>query len=75
VSAFARTAVVAILRQRGLSTADAGAIVDEDDRAALGAFLSGRTDDIDIDPLEDLAHVLGLTLTQLIGDARPTSIH
>jgi hypothetical protein len=43
--------------------------------AALDAFLSGRTDDIDIVPLEDLAHVLGLTLTQLIGDARPTSIH
>jgi hypothetical protein len=75
MSAFARTAVVAILRQHGLSTADAGAIVDEDDRAALDAFLSGRTDDIDIVPLEDLAHVLGLTLTQLIGDARPISIH
>jgi hypothetical protein len=73
--AFARAHVLAILRQHGLSTADAGAIVDEDDRAALGAFLSGRTDDIDIVPLEDLAHVLGLTLTQLIGDARPTSIH
>jgi hypothetical protein len=39
--------------------ADAGAIVDEDDRAALGAFLSGRTDDNDIIPLKDLAHVLG----------------
>ena len=46
---------MAILRQHGLSKADAGAIVDEDDRAALGAFLSGRTDDIDTDPLEDLA--------------------
>jgi hypothetical protein len=57
-----------------LSTADAGAIVNEDDRAALGAFLSGRTDDIDIDPLEDPAHPLGLTVSQLIGDARPTSI-
>jgi hypothetical protein len=75
VSAFARAHVLAILRQHGLSTADAGAIVNEDDRAALGAFLSGCTDDIDIDPLDDLAHVLGLTLTQLIGDARPTSIH
>jgi hypothetical protein len=75
MSAFCRTAVLAVLRQHGLSTADAGAIVNEDDRAALGAFLSGRTDDIDIVPLEDLAHVLGLTLTQLIGDARPTSIH
>ena len=53
MSAFARGAVLAILRQRGLSMADAGAIVDEDDRAALGAFLSGRTDDLDIDPLED----------------------
>jgi hypothetical protein len=51
--------VLAILRQRGLSMADAGAIVDEDDRAALGAFLSGRTDDNDIIPLKDLAHVLG----------------
>ena len=51
--AFARGTVLAILRQHGLSTADAGAIVDEDDRAALGAFLSGRTEDIDIDPLED----------------------
>jgi len=51
--------VLAILRQRGLSMADAGAIVDEDDRAALGAFLTGRTDDNDIIPLEDLAHVLG----------------
>jgi hypothetical protein len=47
-SAYARGAVLAILRQHGLSTADAGAIVDEDDRAALGAFLSGRTDDIDM---------------------------
>ena len=75
MSAFARGAVLAILRQHGLSTADASAIVNEDDRAALDAFLSGRTDDIDTDPLEDLAHVLGLTLTQLIGDARPTSIH
>jgi len=75
VSEFHRAAVLAILRQHGLSTADAGAIVDEDDRAALGAFLSGRTDDIDIVPLEDLAHVLGLTVSQLIGDARPTSIH
>src|ERR1700730_13032873 len=45
-----------------------GAIVDEVDRAALDAFLSGRTDDIDIDPLEDLAHVLGLTVGQLIGE-------
>ena len=53
MSAFCRTAVLAILRKHGLSTADAGAIVDEDDRAALGAFLSGRTDDLDIDPLED----------------------
>ena len=67
--------VLAILRQHGLSTADAGTIVDEDDRAALGAFLSGRTDDIDIDPLEDLAHVLGLTVSQLIGDARPSIVH
>ena len=75
MSTFARAHVLAILRQHGLSTADAGAIVDEDDRAALGAFLSGRTDDIDIDPLEDLAHVLGLTVSQLIGDARPTNIH
>ena len=57
--AFARGTVLAILRQHGLSTADAGAIVDEDDRAALGAFLSGRTDDNDIIPLKDLAHVLG----------------
>jgi len=47
MSAFARAAVLAILRQHGLSKADAGAIVDEDDRAALGAFLSGRTDDIE----------------------------
>ena len=39
MSAFARTAVLAILRQHGLPKADAGAIVDEDDRAALGAFL------------------------------------
>jgi hypothetical protein len=59
MSAFARAHVLAILRQHGLSTADAGAIVDEDDRAALGAFLSGRTDDNDIIPLKDLAHVLG----------------
>jgi hypothetical protein len=73
--AFARATVLAILRQRGLSKADAGAIVDDDHRAALGAFLSGRTDDIDIDPLEDLAHVLGLTVSQLIGDARPTGVH
>ena len=73
--ARARAHVLAILRRHGLSTADAGAIVNEDDRAALDGFLSGRTEDIDIDPLEDLAHVLGLTLTQLIGDARPTSIH
>ena len=73
--AFARAAVVAILRQHGLSKADAGAIVDEDDRAALDAFLAGRTDEIDIDPLEDLAHVLGLTVSQLLGAARPTSIH
>jgi hypothetical protein len=65
--AFARAHVLAILRQHGLSTADAGAIVDEDDRAALGAFLSGRTDDLDIDPLENLAHALGLTVSQLIG--------
>ena len=72
---IARAHVLAILRRHGLSTADAGAIVDEDDRAALGAFLSGRTDDIDIDPLDDLAHVLGLTVSQLIGDARPTSVH
>ena len=43
--------------------------------AALDAFLSGRTDDIDTDPLEDLAHVLGLTVSQLLGDARPTSVH
>jgi len=75
VSTFARAHVLAILRQHGLSTADAGAIVDEDDRAALGAFLSGRTDDIDIDPLEDLAHVLDLTVSQLIGHGRPISIH
>ena len=73
--ARARAHVLAILRRHGLSTADAGAIVNEDDRAALGAFLSGRTDDIDIVPLEDLAHVLGLTVSQLIGDARPTSVH
>ena len=73
--AFARAAVLAILRQHGLSKADALAILDEDDRAALDGFLSGRTDDIDIVPLEDLAHVLGLTVSQLIGDARPTSIH
>jgi hypothetical protein len=39
------------------------------------AFLSGRTDEIDIVPLEDLAHVLGLTVSQLMGDARSTSIH
>ena len=70
MSAFARAAVLAILRQHGLSKADAGAIVDEDDRAALGAFLSGRTDDIDIDPLDDLAYALGLTVSQLIGDVR-----
>jgi hypothetical protein len=75
MSVFARAAVLAILRQHGLSKADAGAIVGEDDRAALGAFLSGRSDDIDIDPLEDLAHVLGLTVGQLMGAARPTSIH
>jgi hypothetical protein len=75
VSTFARAHVLAILRQHGLSTADAGAIVDEDDRAALGAFLSGRTDDLDIDPLENLAHALGLTVSQLLGEARPTSIH
>ena len=75
MSAFGRTAVLAILRQRGLSMSDAGAIVDEDDRAALGAFLSGSTDDIDIVPLEDLAHVLGLAVSQLLGDARPTSVH
>ena len=72
---IARAHVLAILRQHGLSTADAGAIVDEDDRAALGAFLSGRTDDLDIDPLENLAHALGLTVSQLLGEARPTSIH
>ena len=65
----------AILRQHGLSKADAGAIVDKDDRAALDTFLSGRSDDIDIDSLEDLAHVLGLTVGQLMGDARSTSIH
>jgi hypothetical protein len=41
--AFARAAVLTILRQHGLSTADAGAIVNEDDRAALDGFLSGRT--------------------------------
>jgi hypothetical protein len=46
-----------------------------DDRAAPAALLSGRTDDIDIDPLEDLAHVLGLTVGQLIGNVRSTSIH
>ena len=51
-SAYARAAVLAILRRHGLSKADAGAIVDEDHRAALGAFLSGRTDDLDIDPLK-----------------------
>ena len=61
MSAFARAHVLAILRQHGLSTVDAGAIVNEDDRAALGAFLSGRTDNIDIIPLEDLAHALGPT--------------
>ena len=72
---IARAHVLAILRQHGLSTADAGAIVDKDDRAALGCFLSGRTDNIDIIPLEDLAHVLGLTVSQLLGDARPTSVH
>jgi hypothetical protein len=55
MSAFTRGTVLAILRERGLSKADAGAIVNDDDRAALGAFLSGRTDNIDIDPLEDLA--------------------
>jgi len=27
------------------------------------------------DPLEDLAHVLGLTVSQLIGEARSTSVH
>jgi hypothetical protein len=75
MSTFARAAVLAILRQHGLSKADAGAIVDDADRAALEAFLSGRTDDIDIVPIEDLAHALGLTVSQLIGDARPTSIH
>jgi hypothetical protein len=75
MSAFARAVVMAILRQHGLSKADAGAIVDKDDRAALDAFLSGRTDEIDIDPLEDLAHVLGLTVSQLLGAARSTSIH
>ena len=75
MSTFARTAVLAILRQHGLSKADAGAtIVDKDDRAARDAFLSGRTDDLDIVPLEDLAHVLGLTVSQLLGAARPTSI-
>ena len=80
MSAFARTTVVAILRQHGRSKADALAILDElgagdDEMAALDAFLSGRTDDIDTDPLEDLAHVLGLTVSQLLGDARPTSVH
>jgi hypothetical protein len=75
ISAFARAAVLAILRQHSLWKADAGAIVDKDDRAALGAFLSGRTDDIDIVPIEDLAHVLGLTVSELIGDAQPTSVH
>jgi hypothetical protein len=67
MSAFARAHVLAILRQHGLSTVDAGAIVNEDDRAALGAFLSGRTDDIDIEPLCSPAHALGLTVSQLIG--------
>jgi hypothetical protein len=38
------------------------------------AFLSGRTDDIGIDPLEDLAHAIGLTVSQLLGDARSKSI-
>ena len=75
MSAFARAAVLAILRQHGLSKADAGAIIDDDDRGALDAFLSGRADDIDTDPLEDLAHVLGLTVGQLIGDTRSTSVH
>jgi hypothetical protein len=56
MSAFARAHVLAVLRQHGLSTADAGAIVNEDDRAALDAF-AGCADDIDIDPLKDLAHV------------------
>ena len=74
-SPHARGTVLAILRQHGLSTADAGAIVDEDDRAALDAFLSGRADEIDIDPLEDVAHVLGLAGSQLIGDGRSTSAH
>jgi len=75
VSTFARAHVLAILRQHGRSKADALAIVNEDDRAALDGFLSGRTDNIDIIPLEDLAHVLGLAVSQLLGDARPTSVH
>jgi hypothetical protein len=59
MSAFARVAVAAILRQHGRSKADALAILDElgagdDEMAALDAFLSGRTDDIDIVPIEDM---------------------
>jgi hypothetical protein len=71
----ARAHVLAILRQHGRSKADALAILDElgadnDEMAALGAFLSGRTDDLDIDPLEDLAHALALAVNQLIGELR-----
>jgi hypothetical protein len=74
MSAFARAAAVAVLRQHGRSKADALAILDElgaddDEMAALDAFLSGRADDIDIEPLCSLAHALGLTVSQLIGDA------
>ena len=53
MSAFARVAVAAILRQHGRSKRTLSPLSTRDDRAALGAFLSGRTDDIDIDPLED----------------------
>ena len=74
MSAFARAAVLAILRQHGLSKADAGRH-HRRRWAALDAFLSGRADDIDIDPLEDVAHALGVTVGQLIGEARSTSVH
>jgi len=56
-----------------LSTADAGHCQRRRSGSAR-AFLSGRTDDIDIDPLEDCA-CAWLAVSQLLGDARPTSVH
>jgi hypothetical protein len=74
MSAFAHAAVLAHLRQRGWSNADALRAVragggSSADIKGLDAFLSGRTTDVDIDPLMELAHALGLTLSQFIGDA------